>query len=83
MNAFVLKVHAKYNAQMTFWKTMNEHWMNILKKLLMKLQLNGVFKANKFLGMDYQTADNDAVFIRKLFLRQVLVITLEKFTFGI
>lgn len=49
----------------------------------MKVQLNGVCKANKFLGMDYQTADNDAVFIRKLFLRQVLVITLEKFTFGI
>ena len=49
----------------------------------MKLQLNGVFKVNKVLGMDYQTADNDTVFIRKLFLRQVMVITFEKFTFGI
>ena len=57
--------------------------MNILKKLLIKLQLNGVFKVNKVLGMDYQTADNDTVFIRKLFLRQVMVITFEKFTFGI
>ena len=44
VNITVLKVHAKYYAQMAF---------NIFEKLLMKLQLNGVVKVNnKLLDLD-------------------------------